>query len=329
MDVLALGVGRTARVNILICCGLRLTETVKASRPPVAIVGTGAVAQALGRLLYLHGERVVALASRNRFRAEGAATFIDPSVRPVACADLPSLAGRVLIAVRDEGITPVAEELARAGMRTGVALHTCGAKGPEALAPLKRAGVACGVLHPLQTVVTREQGMKSLKGVTYGVAGDGPAIEWAEDIVGRLEGRALRVAAGRLSSYHAGAVMASNALVAVIDAAVVLMGQAGVEREAALRALESLARASIDNVFANGPSAALTGPIVRGDAETVAAHMDALDEAPPTVAALYVAAARRLIEIARERDLPEASVRALESVLGSVRLKADATTAKL
>jgi len=92
--------------------------------------------------------------------------------------------------------------------------------------------------------------------------------------------------------------------------------------------LESLARASIDNVFANGPSAALTGPIVRGDAETVAAHMDALDEAPPTVAALYVAAARRLIEIARERDLPEASVRALESVLGSVRLKADTTTAK-
>ncbi|MGB7219786.1 MAG: DUF2520 domain-containing protein, partial [Vicinamibacterales bacterium] len=74
---------------------------------------------------------------------------------------------------------------------------------------------------------------------------------------------------------------------------------------------------SVDNLFANGPSAALTGPIARGDAETVAAHMEALDKAPPTVSALYVAAARRLIEIARERDLPEASVRALQSAIGS------------
>ncbi len=288
---------------------------MKGSHPPVAIVGAGAVAQALGRLIYLHGGSVIALASRNRIRAEGAAAFIGPSVRPVGCAEVPSLATHVLIAVQDEGITLVAEELARAGMCTGVALHTCGAKGPDALAPLKRAGVACGVLHPLQTVPTPEQGVKSLKGVTYGVAGDRSAIEWAEDLVSLLEGRALHVAPERLTSYHAGAVMASNALVAVIDAAVVLMGQAGVEREAALRALEPLARASIDNVFANGPSAALTGPIVRGDAGTVAAHMHALDDAPPTVAALYVAAARRLIEIARERDLPEASVRALESAL--------------
>lgn len=177
--------------------------------------------------------------------------------------------------------------------------------------------MACGVLHPLQTVTTPEQGVSNLTGVTYGVAGDAAAIEWAEEIVALLDGRALRVAPECLSAYHAGAVMASNALVAVIDAAVVLMGQAGVERQAALRALEPLARASVDNLFANGPSAALTGPIARGDAETVAAHMEALDKAPPTVSALYVAAARRLIEIARERDLPEASVRALQSAIGS------------
>jgi predicted short-subunit dehydrogenase-like oxidoreductase (DUF2520 family) len=225
----------------------------------------------------------------------------------------------VLIAVRDEGITSVAAELARAGMRTGVVLHTCGAMGPEALAPLERAGVACGLLHPLQTVATPEQGVTSLKGVTYGVAGSDRALGWAEELVAMLEGRVLRVAPERLSSYHAGAVMASNAVVAVIDAAVVLMGQAGVDRTAALQALEPLVRASVDNVFAHGTSAALTGPIVRGDAKTVAAHMEALETAPPDVAGLYVAAARRLIAIARERDLSGGSVRALESALGSVK----------
>ncbi|MGB7219922.1 MAG: DUF2520 domain-containing protein, partial [Vicinamibacterales bacterium] len=211
---------------------------MKGPHSPVAIIGAGAVAQALGRLISLRGGSVVALASRDRTRAERAAAFAGPAVRPVACADVPGLAGRVLIAVKDEGITPVAEELARAGMRRGVALHTCGARGPDALAPLRRAGVACGVLHPLQTVTTPEQGVSNLTGVTYGVAGDAAAIEWAEEIVALLDGRALRVAPECLSAYHAGAVMASNALVAVIDADVVLMGQAGVERQAALRALE-------------------------------------------------------------------------------------------
>jgi len=288
---------------------------VKEPDPLVAIVGAGAVAQALGRLIRLGGGSVVAVASRNRQRAEAAARFIGPTLRVVSFGELPNLVNHVVIAVKDEGITPIAEELARAGMCTGAALHTCGAKGPEALSPLQKSGVACGVLHPLQTVVAPDEGVNDLRGVTYGVAGDRLAVNWAEALVERLEGRVLRVAPERLSSYHAGAVMASNALVAVIDAAVVLMGQADVEREAALRALEPLARASLEHVFAAGPSAALTGPIVRGDAATVAAHMDALDEAPPTVTALYVAAARRLIEIARDRDLSDASVRALESVL--------------
>jgi predicted short-subunit dehydrogenase-like oxidoreductase (DUF2520 family) len=122
------------------------------SRPAVAIVGAGAVAQAIGRLLFDSGEPVVALASRNRSRSERAARFISPSIRVASCAELPGLATRVLVAVSDEGIGPVAEALAAAGMRSGVALHTCGARGPEALEALRATGVACGILHPLQKI---------------------------------------------------------------------------------------------------------------------------------------------------------------------------------
>lgn len=171
------------------------------------------------------------------------------------------------------------------------------------------------MLHPLQTVASPEQGVESLQGVTFGLAGDGPALDWAEEIVALVDGRPLRIAAERFSRYHAGAVMASNALMAVIDAALVLMADAGVDREAALRALAPLARTSVENAVTAGPRAALTGPIARGDAATVAEHMDALNDAPATVVALYRAAARHLLELARERGLPEANVRALEVVL--------------
>ncbi|HEY3043513.1 MAG TPA: Rossmann-like and DUF2520 domain-containing protein [Vicinamibacterales bacterium] len=294
------------------------------TRPPVAIVGAGVVAQALGRLLADGGEPIVALAARNRSRAEQAARFIrgsGGSIQIVEYSELPHLATHVLIAVSDQGIEPVAEALAKAGMRSGVALHTCGARGPDALRALRAAGVACGMLHPLQTIMSAEQGVKSLADATFGLSGDRRAMEWADEIVEIVRtvtggrGQSLHIEAGRLSYYHAGAVMASNALVAALDAAVILLAHAGVERDAALRAIGPLARTSVDNALDSGPQAALTGPVVRGDAATVAAHREALRDVDPTVAKLYEAAAGHLLQLAKQRGLSEASVRAVEKVL--------------
>jgi predicted short-subunit dehydrogenase-like oxidoreductase (DUF2520 family) len=284
---------------------------------PIAIVGAGAVAQAFGRLLLRRGAKVVAVASRTHLTAERAAKFIGPTVQAVTIVELPRLARRLLIATSDDAIEQVAQTLAEAGMSTGVALHTCGAKGSEALAPLRFRGVACGVLHPLQTIATPEQGARDLVGVTFGVTGDRDAVEWAEEIVTLLDGKPLRIKAGLLGSYHAAAVMSSNALVAVIDAAVALLMRAGIEEQAALRALEPIARASLENIFRLGPRTALTGPIARGDVSTVTAHMDALATAPQTVATLYRAVAEQLLVISRERGLPASTARALQSAIHS------------
>jgi len=282
------------------------------------------VAQSLGRLIADGGQPVVALAARNRSRAEHAARFIGgprESIQIVGFSELPRLAAHVLVAVSDEGIEPVAEALAAGGMRSGVALHTCGARGPGALAALGIAGVACGMLHPLQTIVSAEQGVRSLADAAFGVSGDAEAIGWADAIVEIVRtvtggrGRSLYIDADRLSYYHAGAVMASNALVAALDAAVILLAHAGIERQAALQAVGPLARTTLDNVLDRGPQAALTGPIVRGDAATVAAHREALRDVDPTVAKLYEAAAGHLLQLAKQRGLSEAGVRAVELAL--------------
>lgn len=282
------------------------------------------MAQTLGRLMAEGGEPIVALAGRNRSRAERAARFISGpggpagSIQIVEYSELPRLATRVLIAVSDQGIEPVAEALAAAGMRSGAALHTCGARGPDALAALRAAGVACGMLHPLQTIMSAEQGVNSFADVTFGLSGDREAIAWAVQIVEIVtggRGESLHIKADRLSYYHAGAVMASNALVAALDAAVILLAHAGVERGAALRAVGPLARTSLDNALHSGPRAALTGPVARGDAATVAAHREALRDVDPTVAKLYEAAAGHLLHLAKRRGLSEASLRALLEVL--------------
>jgi len=295
---------------------------VAQTRPPVAIVGAGAVAQALGRLMAAGGEPVVALASRSRSHAADAARFIGvaaPSIQVVDYSDVPRLATRVLIAVSDRGIEPVGEALAAAGMRSGAALHTCGARGPDALDALRIAGVSCGMLHPLQTMMSAEQGVNSLADVTFGLSGDREAIAWAGEIVEMVtagRGGALHIEADRLAYYHAGAVMASNAVVAALDAAVILLAHAGVKRDAALRAVGPLARTSLDNALGSGPRAALTGPVARGDAATVAAHREALRAVDPTVAKLYEAAAGHLLQLAKQRGLSGDSVHAVELVLG-------------
>ncbi len=286
---------------------------------PIAIVGSGAIAQALGRLFWLRGEPVVALASRTRLNAERAAAFIGPTVEVATWAELPRLANRVLIAVSDEAIETVAQTLAAAGMSSGAALHTCGAKGPDALAPLRAAGVGCGMFHPLQTVASADHGVKNLEGVAVGVAGDHAALEWAHQLVKVLRGRPLSIDADRLGDYHAGAVLASNALVAVVDAAVTLLTRAGIEEPVALQALEPLARTSLENAFRMGPRRALTGPIARGDLATIATHLEALAEAPRGIDALYRAASDRLLEISRERGLPESTIRALHAMIEGPR----------
>jgi predicted short-subunit dehydrogenase-like oxidoreductase (DUF2520 family) len=292
------------------------------------------VAQALGRLMAAGGEPIVAMASRSRQRAEDAARFISspagpdwstpviPAVPVVEIAELPRLATRVLIAVSDQSIEPVAATLASAGMRSGAVLHTCGARGPDALAALRLKGVACGMLHPLQTIMTAEQGITGLADATFGLSGDPEATLWGEEIVEIVRrvtcghGRSLHIEVDGTRYYHAGAVMASNALMAVLDAAMILMAHAGVGRDEALRAIGPLARTSLENALASGPQAALTGPVARGDAGTVAAHTDALRNVEPTVAKLYEASAMHLLQLARQRGLSDASVQAVELVLG-------------
>jgi predicted short-subunit dehydrogenase-like oxidoreductase (DUF2520 family) len=290
----------------------------------VAIVGAGAVAQALGRLMIAGGLPVVALASRSADRARQAAVFIgagSATGKPLAVvelADVPRCASRVLIAVSDSAIAAVAQALASGGMRLGVALHTCGARGPDALNALRELGVSCGLLHPLQTIMTPEQGLRNLPGTTFGLSGDQSALEWGAEIariVAGPQGGSLRLEPDRLSYYHAGAVMASNALIAVLDAAIDLLEEAGVERKAALRAIAPLSQTTLSNALASGPVTALTGPIVRGDATTVAAHLQVLRDAEPTVADLYTAVAAHLLRLAKRRGLSAAGAQAVARTL--------------
>ncbi len=271
--------------------------------------------QALGRLLRDRGEAVVAVGSRSVEQARRAAQFVGGGMAAVGYFDIPRYGSRVLVAVPDDGIGEVARVLAAGGMRSGIALHTSGARGQEALYALAEVGVACGSWHPLQTAASPEEGVRVLPGVAFAIDGAPAAVAWAEALTALLGGMVLRIPAAARPLYHAAATISSNYLIALMATAVILMEAAGVEESSARRALEPLARASMENAFRLGPVDALTGPIARGDVGTVRAHVEALRTAAASTESLYCAAGLATLEIARQKGLAETAASAIEEVL--------------
>jgi predicted short-subunit dehydrogenase-like oxidoreductase (DUF2520 family) len=215
----------------------------------------------------------------------------------------------VLMAVSDDALRESAQALAKAGMTAGAVVHTSGVHGPEVLMPLSENGVSCAALHPLQTVSGSEASWQGLLGAAFALSGEGPAAAWGEEMVGLLGGRLLRINQAGKPLYHAAAVMASNYVVALLDAALELMEAAGVQRGEALAALAPLLRKSVENCLADGPEKALTGPVDRGDEVTVKRHLEAFRSAdlPERVERLYKALGLQALDLAGRKGLAESS----------------------
>ncbi|MEE8348951.1 MAG: Rossmann-like and DUF2520 domain-containing protein [Acidobacteriota bacterium] len=277
------------------------------------IAGAGRVARSLGKLLSDQGQEVVAVASRKLSRAETAAAFIGSGAQAVSYAELPSKAKNILIAVSDDAIEAIAKILAT-DLKGGVVLHTSGIYGPDVLAPLTEQGNSCAGIHPLQTIASPEQGLDKLPGSTFSIAGSGKAAEWAEQLVHLLKGEIVRIVPGRKPVYHAAAVMASNYIVALIDAAVQVMGTAGVESDSARRALAPLIEASVENAL-KCPGEALTGPVQRGDVKTLKLHLQGLASLPPSIDQLYRSLGIHAVQVARQQGLENTEADQLEQLL--------------
>lgn len=218
----------------------------------------------------------------------------------------------ILITVRDGEVAEVARALAALDLPPGVALHTSGVLSSAALNPLAEAGWATGSVAPVVSVSDPIADAELLLGAWYAVEGSPRALAAAERMVNSLEGRLLHLRSSEKVAYHTAAVFASNFLNGVMAAAEGLMEQAGVERAEARSVLSLLAQGTLANIRDRGPQAALSGPIGRGDFETIALHLDRLSEMDRR---LYSVLALRTLAIAREQGLDPATADRIQALL--------------
>jgi predicted short-subunit dehydrogenase-like oxidoreductase (DUF2520 family) len=259
----------------------------------LALVGPGRAGTAVVTALAAAGWRVAAVAGRapDAPSTEAAAARFGAPALPVA--DAGRDADLVVIATPDAAIGEVATALAPAVRPDALVVHLSGARGVDALGAVP---ARTGALHPLQTLPSAEAGAARLAGAWCAVAGDPQVAELAR----QLGMRPIAVADEDRAAYHAAACIAANHLVA-------LLAQVEQVAPVPLEAFLPLIRAAVDNVADFGAAAALTGPVARGDVETVRSHLGALTDADRDA---YLALARRAYALSGRRD-PE-----LEGALG-------------
>lgn len=266
-------------------------------------------------LLRRAGHRIVAVAGSER-TPDRAARFL-PDVPVLTHAEAARGAQVILIATPDDAIGAVCSELVRAGaVRDGGAVtHLSGATGLGALDPAAIAGAEVLSVHPLQTCPDVEAAIERIPGSAFAVtARSEPGYRLGERIATDVGGRPFRLEDAMKPLYHAAAVFASNALVAISALAEELDRAAGVPDPAG--ALEPLQRATLDNVWSFGPAAALTGPAVRGDAATVQLNLEALRTHAPEAIPAYVALADLALGLAASAGrLPPRGGAAVKEVL--------------
>jgi predicted short-subunit dehydrogenase-like oxidoreductase (DUF2520 family) len=168
------------------------------------------------------------------------------------------------------------------------------------LEPAHLRGGRIGSIHPMKSFAGSEQD-RNFKGVFFGVEGDAEAVEDLEHIVMTLGGTALILRTEDKRLYHAASAVVSNFTVTLFHLGLGMLEGIGVPRKIAHPALVSLLKGTSDNVAALGVPKALTGPIARGDTDTVAAHVDALKAKAPGLLPLYAALTRHTIEVALEK----------------------------
>ncbi|MEV0283791.1 Rossmann-like and DUF2520 domain-containing protein [Kribbella sp. NPDC050820] len=249
----------------------------------IGLIGAGRAGTALGAALAAAGHPLVGVTARSGVSRERAARLL-PHVPVLTAGEVATRADVVLVAVPDDVIEDVVEQLPLTSSQYVV--HLSGAHG---LRPLRGSDAIPVALHPAMTF---SGGPVRLEDVMFTATAPDQARELVERLVKALGAQVQWVADKQRAQYHAGLVHGANHLTTLVTQALAVLREAGVQDPAAT--LRPLVTATLDNTLRSGHHA-LTGPIARGDVDTVAAHLAGLQD---RTASTYAELARATVELA-------------------------------
>jgi predicted short-subunit dehydrogenase-like oxidoreductase (DUF2520 family) len=263
----------------------------------VGVIGAGRVGAVLAAALRECGYEISAVAAESDASLSRAETLLPgvPTMKPTAVARSCDL---LLLTVPDDMLDNVVRMLTASGALRAeqYVAHTSGRHGLEVLRPAVDLGAHGMALHPAMTFTGTAKDLPRLVDCAFGVTAEDPnAVALAERLVEELQGRLVWVPEDKRTIYHAGLAHGANHLVTLVAQSMDLLRESGATDPAAT--LRPLLTAALDNALNMG-DAALTGPVVRGDVETVRAHLEGIAGTRPGFLPAYVALARATVNSA-------------------------------
>ena len=281
----------------------------------MGVVGAGRVGAVLGNALRAAGHAVVgvsAVSAASRERAE----LLLPGVPVLEVPDVVERAELVLLTVPDDALESLVTGLAEVGAWQGgqLVVHTSGRHGWRVLAAATAAGAIPLALHPAMTFTGRSLDLARLADCCFAVTAPAPVLPIGQALVVEMGAEPVVVAEEARPLYHAALAHGANHLVTLVAESLDLLAAAGVEQPA--RVLGPLLSAALDNALRQGDGA-LTGPVARGDAGTVEAHVAAIAASGVEGA---LASYRRLARATADRALASGRLRpdAAQSLLAAL-----------
>jgi len=232
-----------------------------------------------------------------------------------------SLANCVLICTPDDTIKVVCSEIFKdksKNFKKYYVIHFSGSKSLEVLNSARAAGAEIASIHPLKSFASIQDAIKSLPGTVFGITySSAESKKMAEFLVKSLGGKIIEVENKKKPLYHAAACVASNYLVTLINYAVLVHKKIGIKPEDSLKGLLGLVEGTVSNIKKMGTKKSLTGPIARGDVDTIKEHMGSFNEFfSKEDAALYKMMGIETIKIAQQNKwIKESTVEELKEIL--------------
>ena len=276
--------------------------SVRPARLAVGVVSAGRVGSVLGAAISGAGHVVVGVSAVSRASLRRAANLL-PDVPVLAPDDVVRRSDLVLLAVPDDVLPGLVSGLATTGaFRAGrIVVHTSGARGVDVLAPATAVDVLPLALHPAMTFTGRAEDVARLAAACVGVTvGDETGWSVGEALVLEMGAEPVRVPPQARPLYHAALAHGANHLATLVRDAVDALESAGVVP--AERLMGPLLEAALDNTLRHGDRA-LTGPVTRGDLDTVRLHLRVLADSAPELLESYRVQALRTADRAEAAGL--------------------------
>ncbi len=269
----------------------------------VSIIGIGRIGGGLAIALANKEYKIENLVVRNAAKTAGFAARFASEARILEVENCSQIKSEIVfIATPDEQIQATAKNLAKALTVEPFVYHLSGALSSEILSDLSNTDCPTGSIHPLVSVSDMFLAEKRFQSAFFAVEGDARATKLAQQIAADLGGKPFFIPTEAKTLYHAAAVTACGHLVALIDVALEMLAECGLENQTAKRILLPLIKSTVENLDTQTTAEALTGTFARADSETFQNHVAAIEKnLPPEILEIYLRLGQRSLPLAEKQ----------------------------